>query len=535
MAITFEVSAVERATSPLAMPAEERALRLHKWRVEAMGASVPRFLPVYENGLLAAVHTAYADHRPLVISPDVIWLAIAQGFAQHVGLHAERLRSKFVRHAGKVTIEIRRDDFIKGSPDNAWPEVFHSFSDVIAGHIGRQRELVVCDFSTTGPCERAASEIVLLDAMQHYFEYVVVTMCGIPEITLEGTVEDWRAIRRRARALEEYELSWWTDALGPVLDALVATAEGRVNQRFWETLFKHSEGSGGPWVRGWINVLFPYLRDPEGGAHVQNPHMSAWQKNFDAGDAGATVRSQIPSGLSCAPFTWKVVEEEFAMHFLGGFVGVAQDEGTLALRPAIGWAVREGAPSDEERAADWLLADQARRGGALVAGWRIEASLTALEISHMLHAVARLSARGARLTCVPLGRFTDGPELPHAQHRMGFVVGVRVAEGGAQSRLSFSADQLRRALLAARSLPSALQQSLAELVPGGLPGEAMLFLAWGELRFTARNNEKQSLPVARGEANAGPVDVSPEAHEARVEAARSLGFEVSSIPYLVVG
>jgi hypothetical protein len=28
------------------------------------------------------------------------------------------------------------------------------------------------------------------------------------------------------------------------------------------------------------------------------------------------------------------------MEFLGGFVGVRQDPGTLALRPEIGWAVR---------------------------------------------------------------------------------------------------------------------------------------------------------------------------------------------------
>jgi len=28
------------------------------------------------------------------------------------------------------------------------------------------------------------------------------------------------------------------------------------------------------------------------------------------------------------------------MEFLGGFVGVSQDSGTLALRPEIGWAIR---------------------------------------------------------------------------------------------------------------------------------------------------------------------------------------------------
>src|SRR6185436_12467481 len=139
-----------------------------------------------------------------------------------------------------------------------WPEVFSAFSDAVAEHIGRQRDLVVCDFSTTGPCERAASEIVLMDAMQRYFRYELHTLCGIPEITLLGTQDDWRSIRRRARALEEYELGWWTSALGPVLDQFVAAAQGRVDRAFWETLFKHVRGSGGPWVRGFINVLFPY-------------------------------------------------------------------------------------------------------------------------------------------------------------------------------------------------------------------------------------------------------------------------------------
>jgi hypothetical protein len=119
-----------------------------------MGASAPAFLPAGGHGLIRAVHTAYALHYPLVLSPDVVWLAIAQGFAQHVNVHTERLRGKFVRHAGQATLRIQRDDFVKGSPNNRWPEVFSSLSEHGAAHIGRQRDLVVCDFSTTGPTER---------------------------------------------------------------------------------------------------------------------------------------------------------------------------------------------------------------------------------------------------------------------------------------------------------------------------------------------------------------------------------------------
>jgi hypothetical protein len=289
MSITFEVSRVARAQAPLRKPSQDGELRLHNKRVEAMGANVPAFLPADTHGLIRAVHTAYALHYPLVLSPDTVWLAIAQGFAAHANVHTERLRSKFVRHTGRAPIDVQRDDFVKGSPENRWPEVFSVFSDAVAGHIGRQRDLVVCDFSTTGPCERAASEIVLLDAMQSYFKYGVFTRCGIPEITLDGTADDWRSIRGRARALEEYELTWWTDALGPVLDQLVATAEGRVDLPFWKAFFKHENGSGGPWVRGWINVLFPYLRNGLRQTLVRHETMSAWTRGVEEHMGGSTA------------------------------------------------------------------------------------------------------------------------------------------------------------------------------------------------------------------------------------------------------
>jgi hypothetical protein len=45
--------------------------------------------------------------------------------------------------------------------------------------------------------------------------------------------------------------------------------------------------------------------------------------------------------MSKAPFLWNYLERSFDMEFLGGFVGVAQDQETLTLRPEIGWAVRE--------------------------------------------------------------------------------------------------------------------------------------------------------------------------------------------------
>eukprot|EP01052_Picozoa_sp_SAG31_P041062 SAG31_NODE_6120_length_2160_cov_4.003396_1_plen_50_part_10 len=36
-----------------------------------------------QNLLAKSVHAAFYGHHPLVLSPDVIWLTIAQGLANH--------------------------------------------------------------------------------------------------------------------------------------------------------------------------------------------------------------------------------------------------------------------------------------------------------------------------------------------------------------------------------------------------------------------------------------------------------------------
>jgi len=65
--------------------------------------------------------------------------------------------------------------------------VFAEFSVQIEENTGADLlELVTGDFSTTTAVEKAAFQVTLMDAMKSYFTYSVTTLCGIPEITLEG-------------------------------------------------------------------------------------------------------------------------------------------------------------------------------------------------------------------------------------------------------------------------------------------------------------------------------------------------------------
>lgn len=143
-------------------------------------------------------------------------MCIAQGFAQHVSLNAEELRHRFVSHQEKK--ELTSDCLVKGSAANPWPVVFDDFSTQIRDNVGDKLcDLLTPSFTTTGPVERAAAQLVVMDTFKDYFSYCVVTECGIPEITLEGTAADWRLLRDKAVALSDFDLSWWIDSLRPVL------------------------------------------------------------------------------------------------------------------------------------------------------------------------------------------------------------------------------------------------------------------------------------------------------------------------------
>jgi hypothetical protein len=361
-AITLDDALAQRLAEPIDVEELHRSRRERREAsptpaipaIEASGVNQERLVgPPGFNGtthpLIEAVHTAFAEHYPLVLSPDDVWLCLAQGFAMHVEAHSEALRSRFVGHEGKLELEVRRDDFVRGSPDNDWQGCFAEWSDAIAAHIGKKRDLVVAAFSTTGPIERAASELVLLSAMKNYFNFRLMTMCGIPAITLLGTPDDWRAIRRRAEVFAEFDLADWGRVLLPVLDQFVAAAAGHADRAFWQSIYKWKGGSGGPYVTGWINVLFPYLSYLEGGGgplvkFMRNDYALTWSHDMDAPFRGTTVGA-FPRGLSHVPVIWQYLNTTIPMTLSGGFVGISQDPRTLAVRPAIGWGVQT-APTD---------------------------------------------------------------------------------------------------------------------------------------------------------------------------------------------
>jgi hypothetical protein len=315
------------------------------------------------NGFFVACLTAFAQHLPLELSSDHFWTLITFAFAKHVDKHSEELRSKFVAHEGKKKLEVRTPDWFRmsnffdpdtGASDKEWETfVFPEFSKQIKNHIGNDaHSLLTGSFSTSTAASTAASEITLMAAMKNYFSYKMSTLCGIPNITLTGTEEDWVALRNRTEALgklmKEDFASYWMPLVLPILDEFVESYRGNVNHGFWQSMVKlrnNGMSSGHKeFISGWIQIFFPYLASGE-----LNNKLHPWQDMYFHGPEP----EDFPSIISSAPVTWDYHNKEFELYFHAGFTGVSQRSDDGMLIPEIGWYVSHQ-PSGGEHKSDGM-------------------------------------------------------------------------------------------------------------------------------------------------------------------------------------
>ena len=133
---SFTICNVEPAKEILPEKKSGKTLReVMKCDLESWSDRDLSLIPFRNNGFVDAVNYAFMDHRPLVISPDMIWLLICQGFAIHINENSESLRSLFVNHEGKEEILIEEPNFKKGNPNNNWQKTFSSFSQELRNRV----------------------------------------------------------------------------------------------------------------------------------------------------------------------------------------------------------------------------------------------------------------------------------------------------------------------------------------------------------------------------------------------------------------
>jgi hypothetical protein len=269
------------------------------------------------SSLYDVASDAFKRHYPLVIRPDDVWLTVSAGFAEMISDNAKKLRDKFVKHQGKVRLTVLT------SPSPKWEdEVFHALGVQIAKHIGEDKfSQVTKPFSTSQKTDAAVFQVVLMKAMDKYFEYSVIPLCGIPWIELQGTEDDWKSIIERFKYMSALvETPEWERALLPILQEFLNAYQGNVNHGFWQNMIKvfhASAGSGSVTkINGWIPFFYPSLQ-------------KLWGGDIDA--------DKFPNTLSKVDFLF--TEDDLPGVIYAGFFGSLQDPETKAVSLRTGWMV----------------------------------------------------------------------------------------------------------------------------------------------------------------------------------------------------
>lgn len=317
--------------------------------IKTHSAGDSKLVCIDRNACFEGFLTAFDEHYSLVLSPDMIWLLISQGISTQINQNAEQLRSRLVDFEGQRELVVMtfRDVF---ENEEDWDWIIQAFSDSIDQNMKAQfSDLMVCNFSTTGTLERVTSQITMMESVKKYFKYVVHYQgCGIPDITLLGTPDDWKEIRSRINRLDDLDLDWWRKKLEPVLDEFVNASEGNVNRKFWLDMVQEyspqragTGGCGGPSTipakyNGWFTVFFPFCEEEdgfEGPLHVvRTPEIVTHNTK---------VCSEIKKVDVKYIMTLPDHQETHNLELWAGFIGMEMDWENHSLKPAMSWMMRE--------------------------------------------------------------------------------------------------------------------------------------------------------------------------------------------------
>lgn len=312
-----------------------------------------RYVCTNMNGFLQAIHESYASHRPFILSPDEVWLTLCQGFSIHVNEHFDSLKTQLFVNEKPEEILVRNDSLGNGS-SSGWQKLIVDLAAGTKQYVKKDiYGTVVRNFSTTGPTEKTAFAITLLESQKKAFTYAGETGCGIPKLTLKGKKSDWQQLDSSLENFRSFGLGHWIDNLHPLLAKFIETYDGKIDTAFWDEMYKYRAMYGATAVSGWIVKFFPYIKKSsvqfvpgndygiETFRYEPNPYLEGEDYHLSLLDPG-----NFPSGYARIDVKWSDYFSEKdgapdvkAMEVYAGFFALRQDAATQALEPVISWAV----------------------------------------------------------------------------------------------------------------------------------------------------------------------------------------------------
>ena len=319
---------------------------------------------VFANGnvFIQTLQECFDEHRPLKLSPDVIWLTICQGVSIHINENFDSLETLIFKKNRPKKLIVRNDSLENNS--RQWVNLIDSLSAQTSQHVKKNfHSFFVPTFSTTTREIKTAYEITLMHSFKKAFDYVGESGCGIPSITLTGNRHDWVSIQSRLRMLTELGLDDWRLELEPILDEFINVYDGKVNSEFWKNIYKNMRDYNAFYISGWILKFFPYIIQEEyTNNYDEELNMTQVEEKFvrnkflkgDQYLLSTLSTSDFPSGILEIEIVWnnyfKQTTEKMAVY--GGFFAIKQYE-DKTLEPVISWAICEEDAKKSSHEFEW--------------------------------------------------------------------------------------------------------------------------------------------------------------------------------------
>lgn len=303
------------------------------------------------NAFIETLQQSYSQHRPLVLTPDAVWLLICQGTSMHINKHFKTLENViFVKDKPKELV-VRNDSLEYGGKH--WEDLVSSFSTETRKYTkGDFYSFFVADFSTTGKTEQTVYQITLLESYKKAFTYVGESGCGIPYITLKGTKQDWEKLYKKLDDLDKLALGHWADELRPIIREFINVYDGKIDKSFWQSIYKDATEYNAFYISGWFIKFFPYVKfksdipenatyDEEmGGVKVEELYESNPYLKGDMYLMSKLSTDNFPTGLSQIEIVWNnyFKQETRKMDVYAGFFAIKQ-YGDKSLEPFVSWVI----------------------------------------------------------------------------------------------------------------------------------------------------------------------------------------------------
>lgn len=296
-----------------------------------------------KHGLIFTALEAYSKHHHLVLRPDDFWTALLVQFSLFIDNRAEEFRQTFVDFEGKKELIIGMQGTLRTCQYDSFVLLM---LDKIQANIKdpKIKEWITADFSTSTYNDQVANSIALMSTLKSYFDYTCMLMCGLPRVTLEGEVEDWLKLREKVEKFNEYQdkegvMNKWLSTLVPVIDKLVETSQGKIDNDFWNKIaYETSLGSGSNVLTGWIVNFCAFNHN--GRYQLKPMGMYEYPPDRTNKDKLYVDIDSVTSGLCQAPV--KIIDldgTEYSSIIYSGQVGYSKHDDNETIKPETVWGI----------------------------------------------------------------------------------------------------------------------------------------------------------------------------------------------------